>query len=536
MTTARTLPARPSLAALRKQAKKLMREIAAREPDALARARSQLPNAGPPLSLRDAQFVLAREYGFSGWREMIAEVNKRLELGLEWAANEAHRAIHDNDVERLANLAAQYPGLLTWRSDEHDGGLLGMATSAFRDSFDARSEEYHTRAACAEYLIDAGAVVAPSVREGLVDSRARGLLRLFELKNLLPRTLKFLTVLGDVAGVRGRLRDEGDDLATVNEAFMCACRFEHRELGSLLLDRSTALDLNLAQRIDSGPGPSAFIESIMSAHSALAFMDTAPAGPWQVFQMHEVAQALHDDELETFSRLLRREPWFLGEARIGFQVELIERATLQGRGAFIDALLDLEPALLRRHPPPRSQAFEHAFTYAKTDLIPLLIRIWPLPEDLPHAAGMGDLDRVRSWFDDEGKPALAGLTHHFPANSVSTRRNLQWGEATVQHVLDTALAWAVINNNFEVADYLLEHGADINTRWGSHEPASILHELVFHKNYEAMQFLIDRGIDMTITDYRWGGTARGWAHHAAKDQRMAEWLAAAERSRESELP
>ena len=37
-----------------------------------------------------------------------------------------------------------------------------------------------------------------------------------------------------------------------------------------------------------------------------------------------------------------------------------------------------------------------------------------------------------------------------------------------------------------------------------HEPASILHHLVFLPNpYQSMQFLIDRGIDMTIKDYRW---------------------------------
>jgi hypothetical protein len=35
----------------------------------------------------------------------------------------------------------------------------------------------------------------------------------------------------------------------------------------------------------------------------------------------------------------------------------------------------------------------------------------------------------------------------------------------------------------------------LNTTWSSHEPASILHELVFHANYESMQFLIDHGID-----------------------------------------
>ena len=75
---------------------------------------------------------------------------------------------------------------------------------------------------------------------------------------------------------------------------------------------------------------------------------------------------------------------------------------------------------------------------------------------------------------------------------------------TAQHVLDTALAWAVINRHFDVADFLLEHGAEVNTNWNSHEPASILHHLVFLPNpYESMRFLIDRGIDMTIKDYRW---------------------------------
>ena len=215
-----------------------------------------------------------------------------------------------------------------------------------------------------------------------------------------------------------------------------------------------------------------------------------------------------------------------------FQAGLIERAVLRDSGAFITALLELNPAVLRSHVRPPSQAIEIAFTYVKPHLLPALLRIWPLPDDLPHAAGNGDFARVRRWFDAAGKPSLGDLANHFPANSAYTRGNLQWGEPTAQQVLDTALAWAVINKHFEIAGFLLEHGADINTDWGSHEPASILHELVFHKNYDAMQFLIDRGIDMTILDYRWRATARGWAIHAAKDENMAQWLAEAQQRRE----
>jgi hypothetical protein len=208
---------------------------------------------------------------------------------------------------------------------------------------------------------------------------------------------------------------------------------------------------------------------------------------------------------------------------------------MHGRADFLNALLDLDPAVLHCRVPPASDVIGVAFTYAKSHLVPTLLRIWPMPDDLPHAAGNGDLARVKKSFDAEGKPALGDLANHPPSNDAHYRGDLRtWfgREPTVQDVLDSALGWAVLNNHFEVADFLLAHGADINTSWSSHEPASILHELVWHKNYQAMQFLIDRGIDMTIRDYRWGGTAEGWAAVAAKDEKMAQWLRDAQQRRE----
>src|SRR5215831_16873796 len=135
MTTSK-LPDRPSLESLRKQAKKLARGIAAGDADAIARVRAQLPKAELPLSQRDAQLALAREYGFPGWQDLVKEVKQRLGRGLEWAVSQARRIIHDNDVEGLWQLLAEYPALLSWRSDENDGGLLGMAVESYGDSFD----------------------------------------------------------------------------------------------------------------------------------------------------------------------------------------------------------------------------------------------------------------------------------------------------------------------------------------------------------------------------------------------------------------
>src|SRR5690349_11183100 len=92
------------------------------------------------------------------------------------------RVIHDNDVERLKQLLVEHPTLLSWESDDAEGGLLGIATSSYGDSFDSFREQHFTRPECAELLIDAGAVVVPSVCEHLLSSRARGLLQLFRRK------------------------------------------------------------------------------------------------------------------------------------------------------------------------------------------------------------------------------------------------------------------------------------------------------------------------------------------------------------------
>src|SRR5262249_39641821 len=156
MTASKSLPVRPSLESLRKQAKKLARDIAAGDAAAIGRARAHLPHVDLPLTQRNAQLVIAREYGYAGWHDLTAGVSKRLGQGLEWAAAQARRIIHDNDVDRLKQLLAEYPALLSWHGDDDGAGLLGFATGAYGDAFGEERERWFTRAACAELLIDAG--------------------------------------------------------------------------------------------------------------------------------------------------------------------------------------------------------------------------------------------------------------------------------------------------------------------------------------------------------------------------------------------
>ncbi len=166
-------------------------------------------------------------------------------------------------------------------------------------------------------------------------------------------------------------------------------------------------------------------------------------------------------------------------------------------------------------------------------LLPLLTRIWPLPDDLPYAAGTGNAAAVARWFDADGRPVLGSLTRHYPGSDPNFKRaDLGWGPPTAQQVLDIALAWACLNHHFDIASFLLEHGANINTNWGTHEPASILHEAAIQGNEDAAKFLIDHGADLTMKDYRYHSNAEGWARYGSHDERMADLLAAAAEKRD----
>lgn len=83
-------------------------------------------------------------------------------------------------------------------------------------------------------------------------------------------TLKFHSALGDLDAVRTSLDENGNGLTAVNEAFMCACRFEHLAVASVLLERSMALDAELGKNLDGSVG----------RQEAGLYGETAPAAPW----------------------------------------------------------------------------------------------------------------------------------------------------------------------------------------------------------------------------------------------------------------
>ena len=118
--TPSTLPDRPSLEQLKKQAKSLLHAAKAQDPDALRRFAS-LPalarKSGAELNaldlaLHDAQSVIAREHGFASWNALREEVESRT-LSFEAAVDEFVRCATGGASDRAERLLARHPAIAT---------------------------------------------------------------------------------------------------------------------------------------------------------------------------------------------------------------------------------------------------------------------------------------------------------------------------------------------------------------------------------------------------------------------------------------
>src|SRR6266478_563183 len=89
---ARPLPDRPNLRHLKNQAKDLL-------------------NAGQADSLTDAQFKIARLYGFSSWPKLKAHVDSLQEVGSAEEIEQLKQAIDSNNLERVKILMSRNPAL-----------------------------------------------------------------------------------------------------------------------------------------------------------------------------------------------------------------------------------------------------------------------------------------------------------------------------------------------------------------------------------------------------------------------------------------
>lgn len=470
---------------------------------------------------------------------------------LKRAVEAAEKAIHANDTARLESLVAEHPGLLTWCNPDDECGVLLYATISYANFPGAENEGVYNRPDCARLLLDAGAVMHPRVYLRAIDTGAHGMLALFDEKGVLPVNLRTLTARGDLDKVRGcfdpagvlsdggrpeaELRtgyngaeadwpDPADDQLIVADAFLYACRLGHRDIAHFLMGCCLQLDDDLRTRVEAWQGKTDFIDFLLEkrpegGRQARSYreVDGEPGLIWRRAVELRLLAALDDGDAESIRDLLSTEPFLLGTRYLETQEMLLAVAACsEGKLPVIEAVITSGAAITTAVEPPASRAILYALESGNADYIPALSQIWPVPDDLPHAAGLGNMEAVAKRFTN-GSPRLADPSLYACPPGESPL-------AGVQEIVDRALAWAVQNGNYEIADYLLDYGADINTRWSTHEPASILHECAFAGRMEQVVYLVGKGIDVTIRDHRHDGTAEDWARYGGHEE-IAEYLA-----------
>jgi ankyrin repeat protein len=106
----RSLPPHPSLEQQKKLAKELLKAHRAGEAAARARIREQLPDK-EKITLADAQFVIAREYGFANWSALKEHIGRSAshEAVAESTREEFMSAVHARDAVTLRRLFQKNP-------------------------------------------------------------------------------------------------------------------------------------------------------------------------------------------------------------------------------------------------------------------------------------------------------------------------------------------------------------------------------------------------------------------------------------------
>lgn len=120
------------------------------------------------------------------------------------------------------------------------------------------------------------------------------------------------------------------------------------------------------------------------------------------------------------------------------------------------------------------------------------------------AAGLGDLDLVRSFFTSEGVDVKAAQGT-FPSPLLGVR------DFTPHEVVQEALHFAVTHGELDVASFLLEQGASVNGVSRGHHCETPLAQAIFVSELEAARWLHERGADPDHVDGKRGVSPRSMA-------------------------
>jgi ankyrin repeat protein len=456
----RVLPAQPSLEFLRKEAKR--------------RAKAD------GVKLAEAQHVLAKDYGYRNWADMMHLVQF---MGASPLSQAAMRGQVDA-VRSLLSEGAAVDGA----EDEVDSPLFRVCDGA---------ADAEARIEIARTLIEAGAFVRAMCTKGATPLHAAARRGPPDLVRLLLQN-GALFWQGDAKDVRPYdYAEKGKPIG-------------RDEVMSLLADGPRLIDPQFREAVAAiQKGDIAALSALLDAHPRL-------------LKERAIEPDIHARGYFTDPALF----WFIAN-----NPTLIPKSP--------DNIVEIAQAMIARgvKQDDLSYALELVMTNGMMPEAQQLALVKVLVEAGAQPGGMiGSLGHRQTapaaWLVDNGKVALTPIIAAGLGRVEALRgllRSASKEEAT------RALGLAVINKQTEAARLCLDAGADPNAFMACHTHSTPLHQAALGGDLSTLRLLLERGARTDTLDTLWHGTPLGWATHG-KQPEAAEILREAMGLKEANEP
>ncbi len=464
--SSRELPSRPNLEHLKKQARSLLRQAQASDPEALARfAAISIATAAPKLA--DALHVLAREHGFESWPKLKLHV----EVASEDADEALTAAIKLNKAELVREVLARHPSLkekINQPLAHYSFDIPPIVAAAERE---ARK--------VADVLLDAGADINARSRWwaggfGVLDFCGPELAD-FLIARGATLDIHAAARLGKVEEVRAMLaRDPQLVHARGGDGQLPLHFAATTEIAALLLEHGAEVD---ARDID---------------HESTAAQYMACFGRYK--------DSPKSDRHDIVRFLLSK----------GAEADILMASAIGDRG-LVEKLLNHDPDLVqvtvneqyfpKRNPHSGGSIYFFGFGFTKTphmlalhfghpDVFELLMQRSAPWLRLSQAAEAGDGSMVRE------------LMRQHPG----VIAKLSPSEVRL-------IVGAAVRSNARAVELLLECGWPADAKLENQQTA--LHYAAWHGNLPMARALLSRGAPVNVLETQYGGTPGGWTLHGS---------------------
>lgn len=226
---------------------------------------------------------------------------------------------------------------------------------------------------------------------------------------------------------------------------------------------------------------------------------TDEASPFEAFMF-----AIREGDYPVITMFLQRHPNFIHEKSKDGMTPL-HMAAQCNDPKLGSAFLTLGADAAARYGDSGHTPLSWAVTCNAPEFAHALIKL-NIPADLFCAAGLGLLDRVKEFFDDQGE-LVPGASQTGSTRMDATRKRLPCPPTEPPEVISDALYIAARNGKVDVARYLVERGADVNFR--AYFGGTPYHWAQLAGSPELVQLLEQAGADPAVRDDK-GRTAAEW--------------------------